>query len=409
VVNNGTVNVRNDDTLTFSGAVSGPGNFSDPGTVVFLDRFSPGSSTAEISFDGDVVFGSAATLQIELADPAGGHANDRLDVVSDVYLDGMLSVQAISKLGTVGDLTRTIITSAGSGGVLGTFAHVPTAYVVVPNEGDYLGCGVWFGNAGGTGVTYIGAPGQVTAVDLAIFQAKAGDTDGDRDVDFADFGTLANNYTGTQDPGTGGKDWREGDFDVDQDVDFGDFGQLAKNYTGTDVEYAPDGKGGPHPNPLPVGEGKNPPEIELLVYLVDAQQTPAGVPVTAGSVMMVGQAGDLSGYSVVSEMGSLLPDEGNSAPLMFYLANSSTEITAGNLGTPYAFEGALLFDWKFDIAGLEKGEGDLGFEYGVLGKGAVGAAVTYVVPEPSTLVLLACGLFGLLVLAIRPNWWLAAR
>jgi hypothetical protein len=194
-----------------------------------------------------------------------------------------------------------------------------------------------------------------SAIDITVWQAKKGDTEGDRDVDFPDFSNLANNYTGTG------------------------------------VEYAPDG-------PVPFFAA---PGIELLVYLVDTQQTPASVPVTAGSVIMVGQASDLSGYSVASEMGSLLPGQHGSAPFMFYLANSSAEITAGSLGTPYQFEGALLFDWKFDLAGLEKGEGDLGFEYGVLGKGAVDGTVTYVVPEPGSLILLACGGLGLLLLAVR--------
>jgi hypothetical protein len=71
----------------------------------------------------------------------------------------------------------------------------------------------------------------VNIVDGWLF-VSPGDTDKDFDVDFTDFNSLANNYTGTLPPGTGGKDWSQGDFDMDGDVDFSDFGKLANNYTG---------------------------------------------------------------------------------------------------------------------------------------------------------------------------------
>jgi hypothetical protein len=61
---------------------------------------------------------------------------------------------------------------------------------------------------------------------------EPGDTDYDCDVDFTDFNNLANNYTGSLDPGTGGKLWEQGDFDGDADVDFADFNELANHYTG---------------------------------------------------------------------------------------------------------------------------------------------------------------------------------
>jgi hypothetical protein len=65
-----------------------------------------------------------------------------------------------------------------------------------------------------------------------FLESLAGDTDFDCDVDFTDFNNLANNYTGSLDPGTGGKLWKEGDFDGDGDVDFVDFNELANHYTG---------------------------------------------------------------------------------------------------------------------------------------------------------------------------------
>jgi len=80
---------------------------------------------------------------------------------------------------------------------------------------------------------------------LTILELILGDTDYDCDIDFADFNNLANNYTGSLDPGMGGKDWRQGDFDGDGDGDFKDFNDLANHYTGP-----LDGKAVPEPSTL---------------------------------------------------------------------------------------------------------------------------------------------------------------
>jgi hypothetical protein len=57
--------------------------------------------------------------------------------------------------------------------------------------------------------------------------ARGGDTDLSGGIDFADFGTLQNNYTQT------GKGWADGDYNGDGIVDFADFGQLQNNYNET--------------------------------------------------------------------------------------------------------------------------------------------------------------------------------
>ncbi|OHB70410.1 MAG: hypothetical protein A2V70_16730 [Planctomycetes bacterium RBG_13_63_9] len=77
-----------------------------------------------------------------------------------------------------------------------------------------------------------GGMGVVFYEPWAVPELIPGDTDFDGDVDFADFNNLANNYTGTLDPATGGKRWWEGDFNGDGDVDFADFNDLANHYTG---------------------------------------------------------------------------------------------------------------------------------------------------------------------------------
>jgi hypothetical protein len=83
----------------------------------------------------------------------------------------------------------------------------------------------------------------------SITIATRGDSDLDGDIDFGDFNSLANNYTGSLAPGTGGKVWDQGDFDFDGDVDFADFNDIADNYTG------------------PVGGGKAVPEPSTVVSL----------------------------------------------------------------------------------------------------------------------------------------------
>lgn len=74
---------------------------------------------------------------------------------------------------------------------------------------------------------------------LNILQTSYGDTNLDGYVDNTDLDTLSNNWTGMQDPGTGGKGWAEGDFDGDKDVDSADQTTLLANWTG--------GPGGPPP------------------------------------------------------------------------------------------------------------------------------------------------------------------
>jgi hypothetical protein len=216
-------------------------------------------------------------------------------------------------------------------------------------------------------------------VDMTVFQAKEGDTNGNRDVAFADFNDLANNYTGSLAPGVGGKDWTQGDFDLDGDVDFPDFNELANNYTGTGIHYA--AKGQDAADSDAVLEGADP---ELIVNLGD------------GSVVMTGGPVELNGYSVTSACGSLVPDDfPMPLPLQFYMSNGVDEITAGVLGTQVVLDGSLEMPWGVDIGGLKCG-GDLVFAYGT-STGTFQGNVVYVVPEPGTLMLLAAGFFVLLL------------
>jgi hypothetical protein len=194
------------------------------GLVTVVDSVLEVGSAGTLNTDADLVFENSEYV-CELDGPDNGLVTAAGDV--EIIGDTVLEVRADGKVGDAGYASRTIITAAGPDGVTGSFAEVPA-------DQQHLGFGVFHQD-----VQYVGAPEEtITAIDLLLFQALDGDTDGDRDVDFSDFGNLANMYTGT---GASGRVWTDGDFDGDGDVDFSDFNWLANYYTGSGVEYEYDG------------------------------------------------------------------------------------------------------------------------------------------------------------------------
>jgi hypothetical protein len=193
---------------------------------------------------------------------------------------------------------------------------------------------------------------QCPAIDnLRVVALRAGDTDGDIDVDFTDFVNLANNYqTGTT--------WAQGDGDGDADVDFTDFVNLSNNYDGG-AGYVP-------------GVQDAPGEVELTVDIITGQMT----------LNTFGASVNLNGYSIRSASGSLIPDgDNNASPFAFYLSNTANDVTAGNLGLIAVTD--LALDAQYGSTQ------DLVFEYGT-SAGAIAGEVNYV-PEPATVGLLAFG------------------
>jgi len=70
VVNDGTMSVAGGSTIVFYNDVSGDG-VDGNGSVLFPAGYSPGESPAVVGFGGDVAFGPAASLNIELGNRSG--------------------------------------------------------------------------------------------------------------------------------------------------------------------------------------------------------------------------------------------------------------------------------------------------------------------------------------------------
>jgi hypothetical protein len=86
-----TVNVAGE--ATFNGFVSGAGTFSGTtNQVTFNGGYSPGDSPAAIDFGGDLVFGAANLLEIEIGGTAPGTQHDRLNVAGALATGGTLAL-----------------------------------------------------------------------------------------------------------------------------------------------------------------------------------------------------------------------------------------------------------------------------------------------------------------------------
>jgi hypothetical protein len=87
--------VSSGSSATFFGTFAGAG-ISGTGNVYFESDVTPGGSPALVEFGGDVKLGSNATLQIELGGTTPGTQHDKLNVASDLALDGALEVSLIN-------------------------------------------------------------------------------------------------------------------------------------------------------------------------------------------------------------------------------------------------------------------------------------------------------------------------
>ena len=185
VVNDGVASLAG--TNTFTGTVSGSGVFTGTGTGAFAGVLAPGNSPGLLTFEGDLVLESTATLEIELGGTTPGTEHDRIEVGGFATLVGELDVTLID--GFVPELGDNFGLLFASGGFDASFAAL--------NLPDLSAQGLgWQLNPGGS------------TVFLEVIASLPGDFDGDGEVDGADFltwqrdtsvGDLANwqaNYGG---------------------------------------------------------------------------------------------------------------------------------------------------------------------------------------------------------------------
>jgi hypothetical protein len=96
VVNNGEIRTSAGSFTTFFGATSGSGTYTGTGTVNFEGDLKPGNSPAAVSFAGDVVFGPAAVVTMEIGGTAVGSLYDQINVAGKLTLAGTLKLSLIN-------------------------------------------------------------------------------------------------------------------------------------------------------------------------------------------------------------------------------------------------------------------------------------------------------------------------
>ena len=219
MVNNGEVQVSAGSTAVYFGDVTGAGAFTGTGRNHFEGELHPGSSPAELTFGGDVVFGSQAGLEIELGGTVEGDEHDSLDIAGNLMPGGALQVVLID------DFT--------------------------PGVGDTFDILDW-GSLTGAEFNEIELPGLVgrkvwdtsdlyDTGEISVIGMLDGDTDVDWDVDSVDLANLAGVFGGAG-------DWHT-DFNEDGRVDLTDFAMLRGNF-GAGVGSSPiGGPGAATPEP----------------------------------------------------------------------------------------------------------------------------------------------------------------
>jgi hypothetical protein len=85
----------------FNGLVSGAANFPGAGEVKLNGGYQPGDSAALVQFAGDVSFGNANILSMEVGGLQAGTQHDQLDIAGDVVLGGELRVELIDDFSPV--------------------------------------------------------------------------------------------------------------------------------------------------------------------------------------------------------------------------------------------------------------------------------------------------------------------
>lgn len=94
--NDGTISIASGRTATFTGNVTGAGNYPGAGTAAFASNFSPGNGPGLINFGGKANLTPTSTLSIELGGTNVGSQYDSLHVTGQLTLAGALAVSLIN-------------------------------------------------------------------------------------------------------------------------------------------------------------------------------------------------------------------------------------------------------------------------------------------------------------------------
>lgn len=208
VTNMGEIRTTGGSFSVFFGNVDMNSNFTDNGVVVFQGGVSPGLSPGEVSFGGDVQFGPAATVKMELAGLAPGSEHDQINISNQASLAGTLDIQVIDEfeLDIVPFDTFDIMTwgSNPNNSEFDTVAFTPP--VSIPGlsfDLDYDTDGLTL---------------EATAL--------GGDANLDGVVDLTDLTILAINFETTP----SSRRWRQADFNNDDETNLTDLTILAINF-----------------------------------------------------------------------------------------------------------------------------------------------------------------------------------
>lgn len=211
VVNDGTITAGDGTTIVYYGTVSGTGSFPGPGTQDFRGDLHPGSSPAVIGFGGDVRFGAASGLVMELGGEAPGDGHDQLAIAGTARLAGTLRVSLLE--GFVPDPFQAF--------ALITAGLREGRFDAVEFEAPWPGLSIDLDyNADGVVLHPVALPGDLNY---------------DAFVDFGDLATLAPHFGATA-----GRTWFDGDLNDDGAVNIADLDLMAATF-GTSPTQGPMG------------------------------------------------------------------------------------------------------------------------------------------------------------------------
>jgi len=222
LVNTGTVNVQAGATAVLYGDVSGPGDFTGSGTVMFLAGYSPGSSPGLVDFGGSVRFAGSASLAVEIGGGEPGGEYDQLSVAGTAGLGGALDVALID----------------------GFLPEPRDAFEIIRcgrRDGEFDSAAGLDDLGGHRGLDFT-LSYEPDGVEL-VASAHTGDATLDAVVDVLDLARLANHFGRTD------AKWRHADFNGDGVVDVLDLAAIANNFGYDGRGAGPSGAGEPVPEP----------------------------------------------------------------------------------------------------------------------------------------------------------------